>query len=125
MSESGQILVLEDDEGIRESLCLALELEGYSVKARTNGAEGLRALSEAPLPCLILLDLMMPVMDGWSFVEALRRNLSLASIPIVVVSAFSDKTDGMPLVRNVLRKPVDLGMLLHVVRQYCTPTPSV
>lgn len=125
MSESGQILVLEDDEGIREGLCLALELEGYSVNARTNGVEGLRALSEAPLPCLILLDLMMPVMDGWSFVEALRRNLSLASIPIVVVSAFSDQTEGMPLVRRVLRKPVDLGMLLHVVRQYCIPSSSV
>ncbi len=58
------ILVVEDDAGIREALRMILELEGYNIREASNGKEGLEVLKSMPRPCLILLDLMMPIMDG-------------------------------------------------------------
>ena len=97
----------------------ALELEGYRVRTATNGKEGLAALPGMATPCLILLDLMMPVMDGWAFAEALRQDDKLASIPVVVVTAFADKARPVRQASGVLKKPVSLEYLLQMVRQYC------
>src|SRR5689334_14997884 len=85
------VLIVEDDRSIRETLKLTLEFQSYTVFAASNGREGIEMLQKMPRPCLILLDLMMPEMDGWAFVDALEEDMILASTPVVVVSAFSDR----------------------------------
>lgn len=115
------ILVVEDESSIRETLRFALEMEGYTVFTASNGQEGIDLLATIPKPCMILLDLMMPVMDGWGFVEAIEKDLLLTSIPVVVVTAFSDKLKTVKA-RDVIKKPVDLDALSKVAQQWCAPT---
>jgi len=115
----GSVLVIEDDQGIRETLRLALEVEGYLVYTATNGKEALELLSNVPSPCLILLDLMMPVMDGWAFSEALDRDNVLATIPVVVVTAFEEKATALKKKYEVVKKPVDIDRPMNTVAQYC------
>ena len=113
---SAAVLVVEDEQDIRETLRDILEMEGYRVRCASNGKEALDALAEMPRPRLILLDLMMPVMSGYELLQALRANDDLSSIPVTVVSAVGEKlTEGI----SVLRKPVDLETLLHAVDERC------
>jgi CheY-like chemotaxis protein len=114
------ILVIEDDAAIRETLRLALEIEGYPVSTASNGQEGLSLLAKIPPPGLILLDLMMPVMNGWEFVEAIGRDRAFDMIPIVIITAFGDlvsSSESPP----VIRKPVDLAKLLKIIDGYIGP----
>lgn len=127
MQKCNEILIVEDDESIRDVLQSALEFEGYNVHTAVNGQEGLNLLPQIKKPCLILLDLMMPVMDGWTFVETISKvkDTKLLQIPIVVVSAFtSDKDDKLKTVRSVIKKPVDLDQLLKQVEMYCQKSPE-
>lgn len=117
------ILVVEDEASIRETLRYALEMEGYNVYTAANGQEGIDLLASIPKPCLILLDLMMPVMDGWGFVEAIDKDMMLTKIPVVVVTAFSDKLKTVKA-RGVIKKPVDLDALCQVAKQWCSPATS-
>jgi CheY-like chemotaxis protein len=116
------VLVVEDDPEIRESLLDLLEEQGYTVLAAPNGREALRQLGacEKP-PCLILLDLMMPVMDGVSFRQEQLRSPNIAQIPVVVVSAYRDVAGSARSlqVKDFLEKPFDLDHLLGVTRRYC------
>jgi CheY-like chemotaxis protein len=112
------ILIVEDDEAIRETMKLALELRGYVVFTAGNGKEGIEVLVGIPRPCLILLDLMMPVMDGWGFVEALGRDPALESIPVVIITAFGSHASEIKA-RSVIAKPVPLDVLYTTVREYC------
>lgn len=116
-SNSKTILIIEDDADIRDSLLQALELEGYQVLGAENGREGLKVLEDGARPNLILLDLMMPIMSGWQFYEAIQGKPEFKSIPIVVISAVGSKADEMPA-QAVLRKPVDLESLIKVVDQH-------
>ncbi|HEX4998423.1 MAG TPA: response regulator [Terriglobia bacterium] len=111
------ILVVEDDDGIRQLMQLFLEIEGYRVITATNGQEGLEALSTAPDKCLILLDLMMPVMNGWEFVDALQTTRH-ADAPVVVVTAYADQVGDIRC-NGVLGKPIELDALLETVRKWC------
>ena len=112
------ILVVEDDEDIRETLQMYLQSSGYDVATAANGQEALDVLTETEPPCLILLDMMMPVMDGWKFLAALGERETLAAVPVVVVTAYAEKkpTDR---VQEVLRKPVDVRALMETVREHC------
>ncbi len=112
------ILVLEDNKEIQDSLKAALEIEGYSVFTADNGKEGLEQLGKIPTPCMILLDLMMPVMNGWEFVEEISKDIMLSTIPVVVVSAFGDKK-GTPKTEGYIQKPIDLDALLTAVSKHC------
>jgi CheY-like chemotaxis protein len=117
-----RVLVVEDDLEIRESLMEILEENGYEPVGASNGSEGLDKLrtSEEP-PCLILLDLMMPVMDGKMFRQEQLRRPELADIPVVVLSAYrnvAEETKDMH-VASFLKKPMKLDDVLGVVRQYC------
>jgi len=117
------ILLVEDDYAIRETVADVLEGEGFEVTCAANGLEALRQLGEAAsAPGVILLDLMMPVMDGWEFRAAQRHDPRFAAIPVVVLSAGAG-TEGS-LVRLApdayLPKPFDLDRLLAVVDRYCT-----
>jgi CheY-like chemotaxis protein len=117
-----QILVVEDDAAIRGLVTEVLRDDGYEVREAANGAEALAEL-EGHEPDLIVLDLMMPVMDGWAFVEECRRKSRCAEVPIVVTSASHDlprtaerlRSYG---VRTCLAKPFDVEGLLALVERY-------
>lgn len=115
---SKRILVVEDNREIQDSLKMALEVEGYDVFTADNGKEGMDQLAKMAPPCLILLDLMMPVMNGWEFVEEINKDMLLSTIPIVVVSAFGDKK-GTPKSEGYIQKPIDLDALLNTVSKHC------
>lgn len=116
------ILIVEDDDDIRNALQELLETEGFGVWTAGDGQEALDKLRELPTPCLILLDLMMPVMNGHEFLEVKSSQVKLAPIPVVVVSAVADRTK-VPTdhVKEFVKKPIDLDLLLRVVQQYCRP----
>lgn len=116
------VLVIEDDNDIRTTLKMLLELEGYRVFTAQNGREGLELLSNCPEPCLILLDMMMPEMNGWEFMEVRRHTQVLASIPVIVVSAaasMSGRPGLPPGTDGYIKKPVDLEKLLAEVSRHC------
>jgi CheY-like chemotaxis protein len=99
-----------------------LELDGFSALTAANGEEGLSLLKslqrENQRPCLILLDLMMPIMNGWQFVEALEHETTLATIPVVIVTAFSDKSRSLKS-SGVLKKPIEMDALYSIVHHFC------
>jgi CheY-like chemotaxis protein len=114
----GPVLVVEDDAGIRESVCQILEDEGFPTVSACNGKEALATLrAMTPLPRLILLDLMMPVMNGWEFYELISRDKTVSSIPVVVMSA--QETDTHSGTLRLLRKPLLLDQLLSTVNEIC------
>jgi CheY-like chemotaxis protein len=121
-----QILVVEDDDAIRGLVTEVLRDDGYDVREATNGVEALDQL-RLERPDLIVLDLMMPVMDGWAFVEECRRKPDCDDVPIVVTSASHDlprtaerlRSFG---VRTCLAKPFDVDGLLALVERYAPST---
>jgi len=114
------ILIIEDDDDIRDALCQLLEEEGYRVRAAHHGQEGLALATQEGPPQVILLDLMMPIMNGWEFLAARRHDPKLARVPVVVVSATGDP-GGLGESTAFLRKPFDVQRLLQVVEQYASP----
>jgi CheY-like chemotaxis protein len=121
MHSERNILVVEDDQDIRETLHDLLARAGYNALLARDGREALDTLAKIKRPCMILLDLMMPVMDGWAFLRALDQDESLASIPIVILSAYTEKTKPHERVKGVLGKPVNVAALLRTVREHCGP----
>lgn len=120
--KSHRVLIVEDDLEIRESLIEALEDEGYEAVGAGNGLEALdRLRGPGPQPCLIFLDLMMPRMDGRAFRQEQLRHPELASIPVVVISAFRDVTHVAEEMQAaaLLKKPFQLHELVTVTRQHC------
>jgi CheY-like chemotaxis protein len=120
-SPSPEVMVVEDDQAIRESLTEVLAGEGFAVSWAANGAEALDLLHSARAPRLILLDLMMPIMDGWEFRRALRQDTALARIPVVIISAdhaLPQKASALA-VDGYLAKPFHLDALLSTVHRYC------
>jgi CheY-like chemotaxis protein len=116
-----RILVVDDDPGIRTAICELLEDEGYSTVPAENGIEALSELRQGQEPCVILLDLMMPLMDGISFRKEQRRDPSLAAIPVVVVSAGQDAREvaGALEVADFLPKPLSVPRLIHTLERLC------
>jgi CheY-like chemotaxis protein len=115
---TAMVLVVDDDEDVRETLRDAVSLFGRDVVVATDGAHAFEILRRMLRPCLILLDLVMPKLDGWRFLEQLRCDRTLGSIPVVVVSAHASShvptgADGL------LPKPVDLVDLRRVVFEHC------
>lgn len=109
------VLLVEDDDHLREVTADALRDSGIDVVEAADGAQGLAAM-RAELPCLVLLDLMMPVMDGWELARVMAADPMLAAVPICVVSAVAQQAP--PQARHVLSKPASLAALLAVVRQH-------
>jgi len=111
-----RILVVDDDAEIRRSIADVLRDEGYRVELAENGQEALALIDRGQPPCLILLDLMMPVMDGWGVLAALRADEDLAAIPVVIVSATGRWSRGLAApVREVIEKPLSIDRLLAAV----------
>jgi CheY-like chemotaxis protein len=121
------VLVVDDDPFIRDVIAELLEDEGYAVESAANGEEALLVLQQRPgLPCVILLDLMMPRMNGWEFRAAQRADPLLAPIPVVTISAHVDLlgTGAQLDVAEHLPKPVDVERLLTTVQRYCAAAGS-
>lgn len=119
MSPDEFILVVDDDAEIRESLSDLLTEEGHQVRAAANGKEALELLRRTPAPRMILLDLMMPVMNGWQFVRETAGDPVLSGIPVWIITAAGDAHPPPPGVTGVLRKPFRLRELLDVVHRHC------
>ncbi len=120
MPRSPQILLIEDDPDLAEVLVDVLQMEGYVVSHAADGRTALAMLADPKLPDLILLDLMMPHMNGWEFREAQLRNARLAQIPVVVLSATGERSRPIDAAL-ILRKPVTLENLLCAVKQFIEP----
>jgi len=115
----GGVLVVDDDPDIRDSLREVLEDEGYKVSCVGNGREALDHLKKSsPRPCVILLDLMMPVMDGWQFRKEQKQDVSIADIPLVVITA-TGKRPVLVDAAELVMKPLDLSRLFEAIERYC------
>jgi CheY-like chemotaxis protein len=117
-----RVLVVDDDDEIRETMIDVLEQLGHTPEGAANGLEALQKARRGPPPCLVLLDLMMPVMDGRSFLEAQLHDPTISDVPVLLISAFSDvqATAASMRVAGWLRKPLDLGDLAREVSKHCS-----
>jgi CheY-like chemotaxis protein len=113
------VLVVDDDPYIRDALEDLLTEEGYRVLLARDGSDAL-GLLVGELPCVILLDIMMPVMDGPTFLRHIQASVAYRDIPVVVMTAVSGQIPpqlGLP----VVPKPIEIHSLLDLVRQHCAP----
>jgi CheY-like chemotaxis protein len=113
---SGFVLIVDDDPDLLDVTSFVIENEGMAVETARNGEEALAVIGTGRLPALVLLDLMMPVMNGWEFLAAVAGDPMLRSIPVVVLTAAEHSE--VPGAREVLNKPMDLKELLRVVERY-------
>ncbi len=122
-TDGKQILIVEDDYSIREILDLFLRSEGYETSMADHGQQAIDLLlqrSGSGLPSLILLDLTMPVMNGWTFLDVMRADHPelFKQIPVVVMSAMGDRSIIQHGAREFLHKPIDLDHLLKVIEAH-------
>jgi CheY-like chemotaxis protein len=111
------VLVVDDEPTLLEATRFVLESEGFGVETAKNGQEALAFLrTGSKLPGLVLLDLMMPVMNGWEFLAAVAEIPPLRTIPIMVLTAAG--TTEVPGAVEVMRKPCDLGLLIEAVERH-------
>jgi CheY-like chemotaxis protein len=115
-----RVVVIEDDPDQREAMVRFLSAQGWTVEGARDGREALELLTPPPRPCVIFLDLTMPGMDGWRFMDALRILPTLASIPIVVASAYGTP-DAVRFLGAAahLRKPFRMAQAAELVRELC------
>lgn len=117
-----RVLIVDDDRGICSSLSRILRMEGYETTSVEDGKQALEYLRTHPRPGLILLDLMMPNMNGWEFSKEQQRDTAIADIPVVIISAGGSevrRTAGSIPAVDYLEKPLDLERLLQLVGTYC------
>ena len=119
---AASVLLVDDNEDIRSVVTEILEEEGFSVANAVNGQEALDLLKRIPLPRIILLDLMMPVMDGWQFLAVRRADPALSRVPVVILSAFAHSADRVAGISAILNKPLDPTQLLKLVRLHASGT---
>jgi CheY-like chemotaxis protein len=113
------VLIVEDDADLREMMAQLLTLEGFRAETAANGRDALDYLEKGAHPDVILLDLMMPVMDGWEFRRRQSQNPALARVPVVVLSALDQSRAADIDGAAFLKKPLDFDRLLSLVRHYC------
>ncbi|MBV8772520.1 MAG: response regulator [Deltaproteobacteria bacterium] len=116
-NQPGSILVVEDDVRALDALTDLLEASGYNVKRAQNGQDALLQAKEQP-PGMILLDLSMPVMDGWEFMRQQRLEPAIADIPVVVITAL---VSAVPAgAKALVTKPINVKRLMSLVEKFCT-----
>ncbi len=112
------ILVVEDEPALVEVITAVLEDEGHAVRSASDGLEALELLRDGTRPCLAILDLMMPRMNGWQLREHMLAEPELAGIPVAVVSAYAGDVSVLD-VAAVIRKPFDLSEIVEVAGRHC------
>jgi two-component system chemotaxis response regulator CheY len=112
------VLIVEDEEDLRELMRDALQMRGYSVVTAAEGSDALRKLDDLGPPCLILLDLLMPGMNGWDFFERMRERPELASVPVIIHSSAGTRAPAGAT--RVLQKPLAFDRLVSIVAEYCS-----
>lgn len=117
-STTKSVLVVEDDAGISSTLKHLLENEGYTVVVAEHGRDGLSLLREMAPPCVVLLDIQMPVMDGYEFLRQKSADPAIADIAVVVLSATADPNE-ISGASDFIRKPFEIPRLLQAVQQHC------
>jgi CheY-like chemotaxis protein len=113
------VLVVDDDQAIRETLCELLEDEGHRAVGAANGKEALDILRREDRPCVILLDVMMPVMDGPTFRAEQLKDPSLSAIPVAVITAAGASAAAALNPGALLLKPLSMDSVLQVVDRFC------
>jgi CheY-like chemotaxis protein len=123
-SESKSVLVVDDEPSIRDALADALDFEGYTVLTASNGAEALERVRTCQ-PAAVLLDMMMPVMNGWDFLQACQNEDLCAGTPIVVMSAYQRLVEESSSLgaSACIAKPFDLDVLLGAIDRLVRRTP--
>jgi CheY-like chemotaxis protein len=118
-SSAGVVVVIEDDESARDLLTRVLENEGYQVATAINGKEGLELVRELK-PMAVTLDVLMPQMDGWQTLNALKADPELSEIPAILVSMLDEKKRGFALgADHYLTKPIHRAELVSLLQPYC------
>jgi CheY-like chemotaxis protein len=119
--EDHRVLIVEDDQDCREAVGMVLESEGYQVAYAADGQAALHELRQGFDPCVILLDMMMPVKNGWQFRAEQLSDQQLAALPVVVMSGAGEPTDQAKELglRDYIKKPVDADRLLTLLQRYC------
>lgn len=114
-----RVLIVDDNIDIRLLFKKRLETEGYEVLEAENGLEATNSIQDK-LPCLVILDLMMPVMDGWQFLEWKKeQKKEVAELPVIVISAVSNNIKAPEGVAGFLKKPVSLNSIISTIENYC------
>jgi two-component system chemotaxis response regulator CheY len=111
-----RVLLVDDDEEIRATLGAVLQAEGYEVLEARNGLHALQQLLRTPLPSVILLDMTMPLMTGFEFLEYQRQDPRIREIPVVAITAHA-KVAEIEGVRHLVHKPFDLAQVLATLRE--------
>jgi CheY-like chemotaxis protein len=125
VAEPRRLLLVEDDFALRAHLAELLMQEGYYVGCAADGAEALRRLQKEPLPAAILLDIMLPRVNGVVFREAQVRSPALRAIPTVAITSMKDLVDLDPLeFAAVFKKPIDFDRLLGTLNELCPKIES-
>ena len=116
-----EVLIVEDDPALREALTQVLIDEGYDLLSARDGLEAVNCLRKGHRPDVILLDLSMPVVNGWEFRMFQKRDPDLANIPVILITAgdYSQEEVAWLEPSALIRKPLDLPYLLSVIRRYC------
>ena len=117
-----RILIVDDDKDIQSSIRMILELHGYEVACASNGKEALEALDRGPNPEVILLDLMMPVMDGFEFLNTVEKGHLAKNISIIVMTAARNKASEVKKYTTLL-KPFEVAKLLSLVGESYQKSP--
>src|SRR5262249_11482482 len=115
----GPVLVVDDDEATREMLRYLVTSTGCTAVTAANGVEALEYLGRAEPPCLILLDLMMPLMDGCDLDQRLAADARFSLIPVIVITAFPERASGLERHLEIIPKPLEIATILNLVINYC------
>lgn len=115
------VLVVEDDDDLREDLAFLIQRRGHHVITAANGRDAMKKMGAEGRPCMIILDLMMPVMDGWTLRAEMLKNPALADVPVVLLSGIADIQNEARVLKAVdyLTKPIDLDKLYRLVATHC------
>jgi CheY-like chemotaxis protein len=120
------LLIVDDDRELLDALAETLQEHGFAVSTATNGREALTRLHEAPLPAAVLLDLNMPIMNGWQFCAAKRADAALNDVPVIVLSAAAKKDPASPYfldVEEIVSKPIEMDELLGAIGRLVGGSP--
>ena len=115
------VLVVDDDEDIRDTIQSLLQLRGFAVETAADGLAGLERMRSGPPPAVVILDFMMPRMNGEEFRAAQLREPALAAVPVVLLTGAGETAGAARLAVERIPKPIDLQLLFDTVARFCDP----